>query len=155
MSGSAEYGSANAASGYRDVSAARSLSRRDHQVLSGRTMRFQGVLCPLKPEASTCGYCGPPGQRSQQRTNVHAAELIPYQSDIPFTCQVRHTGFHAFHFSMLIMREVGVPDDDRPWLEAVGHVLLQTGLAAILLSAVHDQVRSSLVWREGCSGLNA
>ncbi|KAI0082575.1 hypothetical protein K474DRAFT_1655378 [Panus rudis PR-1116 ss-1] len=40
------------------------------------------ILCPLAPSNSTCGYCGPPGQRSATKSNCHAAELIP----IRMTC---------------------------------------------------------------------
>ncbi|EKM59382.1 uncharacterized protein PHACADRAFT_87497, partial [Phanerochaete carnosa HHB-10118-sp] len=33
------------------------------------------VVSPLTPHAGSCGYCGPPGKRSERKTNVHAAEL--------------------------------------------------------------------------------
>ncbi|KAI0796566.1 arginine-tRNA-protein transferase [Abortiporus biennis] len=41
------------------------------------------VLSPLPPHNSTCGYCSPPGQRSIEQTNSHAAEAIAQQ----LTCQ--------------------------------------------------------------------
>ncbi|KAI1796274.1 arginine-tRNA-protein transferase [Ganoderma leucocontextum] len=34
------------------------------------------VFSPLPPRNSTCGYCGPPGQRSEAPTNYHAAEGV-------------------------------------------------------------------------------
>ncbi|CAL1701413.1 unnamed protein product [Somion occarium] len=37
------------------------------------------IISPLTPHDGTCGYCGPPGQRSVARTNCHAAELQPTQ----------------------------------------------------------------------------
>ncbi|KAJ3521251.1 hypothetical protein NM688_g9040 [Phlebia brevispora] len=37
------------------------------------------ILSPLNPSANTCGYCGPPGQRSTEETSYHSAECIPMQ----------------------------------------------------------------------------
>ena len=34
------------------------------------------VFSPLPPHNSTCGYCGPPGRRSQAQSNYHAAEGV-------------------------------------------------------------------------------
>ncbi|GJE84438.1 arginyl-tRNA--protein transferase 1 [Phanerochaete sordida] len=34
------------------------------------------IVSPLTPDASTCGYCGPPGKRSELKTSLHATELI-------------------------------------------------------------------------------
>ena len=43
------------------------------------------LFVPLTPRNSTCGYCGPPGERSAGRTSYHAAEGIAYR----LSCQVR------------------------------------------------------------------
>ncbi|KAH9899760.1 arginine-tRNA-protein transferase [Cubamyces lactineus] len=37
------------------------------------------ILAPLRPHNSTCGYCGPPGQRSEEETNYHRAEGLALQ----------------------------------------------------------------------------
>ncbi|KAH9843904.1 arginine-tRNA-protein transferase [Rhodofomes roseus] len=35
------------------------------------------ILAPLTPHNSTCGYCSPPGKRSETKSSCHAAECIP------------------------------------------------------------------------------
>ncbi|KAI0335581.1 hypothetical protein GY45DRAFT_1350777 [Cubamyces sp. BRFM 1775] len=37
------------------------------------------ILAPLRPHNNTCGYCGPPGQRSEEETNYHKAEGLAMQ----------------------------------------------------------------------------
>ncbi|OCH90708.1 hypothetical protein OBBRIDRAFT_819164 [Obba rivulosa] len=37
------------------------------------------ILSPLTPHASSCGYCGPPGERSKTKSSVHQAECMPLQ----------------------------------------------------------------------------
>lgn len=44
------------------------------------------IVQPLTPHNSTCGYCGPPGQRSVAKSNRHAAELSADQ----LSCMVWH-----------------------------------------------------------------
>ncbi|KAH9938554.1 arginine-tRNA-protein transferase [Fomitopsis serialis] len=39
--------------------------------------RTVSILSPLTPHNSTCGYCSPPGRRSETKSNWHAAECIP------------------------------------------------------------------------------
>ncbi|KAI0758303.1 arginine-tRNA-protein transferase [Irpex lacteus] len=41
------------------------------------------IVSPLPPEPGTCGYCGPPGERSKAKTNHHAGSLMP----IRLTCE--------------------------------------------------------------------
>ncbi|KZT66010.1 hypothetical protein DAEQUDRAFT_730775 [Daedalea quercina L-15889] len=35
------------------------------------------ILSPLIPQNQRCGYCSPPGRRSESKSNWHAAECIP------------------------------------------------------------------------------
>ena len=94
------------------------------------------VVSPITPHASTCGYCGPPGQRSEEETSVHAAELIPMDC----TCLVRPLRIIPRYWLSFLL--VGLPDDDRPGLEEVGNILLQARLEAVLLSTIYHQVCS-------------
>ncbi|TBU33230.1 arginine-tRNA-protein transferase [Dichomitus squalens] len=36
------------------------------------------IFSPIRPRNSTCGYCGPPGKRSEAQTSYHAAEGIAH-----------------------------------------------------------------------------
>ncbi|KZT12812.1 uncharacterized protein LAESUDRAFT_733408 [Laetiporus sulphureus 93-53] len=42
-------------------------------------MSILTIIAPLTPSNSTCGYCGPPGERSKEETSWHQAECIPLQ----------------------------------------------------------------------------
>ncbi|KAI9000901.1 arginine-tRNA-protein transferase [Trametes punicea] len=37
------------------------------------------IVSPLRPHNSTCGYCGPPGERSKGKSNYHKAECLAMQ----------------------------------------------------------------------------
>ncbi|KAI0352829.1 hypothetical protein OH77DRAFT_1427947 [Trametes cingulata] len=37
------------------------------------------IISPLTPTSSTCGYCGPPGERSKTRSSYHRAECVASQ----------------------------------------------------------------------------
>jgi len=37
------------------------------------------IISPLTARSSSCGYCGPPGERSTTKSNHHEAKLIPTQ----------------------------------------------------------------------------
>lgn len=36
------------------------------------------LIAPLTPHNGTCGYCGPPGERSVEKTSYHTAECVAH-----------------------------------------------------------------------------
>jgi hypothetical protein len=46
---------------------------------------ISNIAIPCGPNASTCGYCSPPGQRSKIATSYHSASL----EAIKLSCEVR------------------------------------------------------------------
>uniref|UniRef100_A0A8H7Y1F9 Arginyl-tRNA--protein transferase 1 n=1 Tax=Psilocybe cubensis TaxID=181762 RepID=A0A8H7Y1F9_PSICU len=45
---------------------------------------FDNIVSPSAAGGSTCGYCSPPGERSKEDTNYHAAALVAHR----LTCSV-------------------------------------------------------------------
>ncbi len=99
------------------------------------------LFSPLSPRNSgTCGYCGPPGQRSAAPTNYHAAEGVSEVMNCRvLRCYGAGNGSRRLTDYRLL---VGVPGNDGPGLEAIGDLLLQTGLEAVMLPPIYDQVIS-------------
>ena len=51
------------------------------------------IIAPLSPDASTCGYCSPPGERSKEKSSIHQAECIPFK----LSCKVRYAPESTIH----------------------------------------------------------
>lgn len=79
------------------------------------------VIEPIPASPSSCGYCGPPGERSDANTNLHVACF----NGLRLSCDVSPTSAAHLDGQLLISSREGIPEDDRPRMEAVGHLLLQ------------------------------
>ena len=89
---------------------------------------------PLGPSGSTCGYCGPPGKRSATDSSFKKAGLIASQ----LSCAVRH--LYTSLSLVLNGNTLGLPEDDRSWVEEIRDLLLCARLQTFLLPAVHYKV---------------
>lgn len=82
---------------------------------------ISNIAIPFGPNASTCGYCSPPGQRSKIATSYHSASL----EAIKLSCGVRFfsspvlSPIEALHnrFTRAWLTEAGVALVKPPWYQ--------------------------------------
>ena len=96
-------------------------------------MPVLSVGTPLGSGSSTCGYCGPSGERSTTETSFKKAGLIALQ----LSCEVRN--LHKDTLS-LAEKSLGLSKDDRPRVETIRDILLCSRFKTLVLSSVHYQV---------------
>lgn len=96
-------------------------------------MPVLSICTPLGPGSSTCGYCGPLGERSTAESSFKKAGLISPQ----LSCEVRSLHHTSIHFSESLL---GLSKDDRPRVETFWHILLCSRSKTLVLSSIHYQV---------------
>lgn len=85
------------------------------------------IVYPHEAYQSSCGYCGPQGERSKEETSYHIAALTAIQlsGDVGPRPGRGKTFTGVLQFLMLChIMLAGVPEDGRPRLEEVRQVLL-------------------------------
>lgn len=100
-------------------------------------MPVVSVGMPLGPGCSTCGYCGPLGERSSTETSFKKAGFIASQ----LSCRVS-TLWHKTHVILFSFSDSspGLSKDDLPRVETIWNILLCSWSKTLVLSTVHYQV---------------